>query len=341
MIVIDGIVYSLQKHGGISVYYHHLLKFLKRHGIQTMLTQEVPTMQDVSEASDTISCIFRDSRFMERYRKCRLPPEAQVFHSSYYRKPDVHGVPNVVTVHDFIYERHQRGIRRMVHSLQKAVAIRAAQTVICVSESTRKDLTHYIGEVPGQNVVVIHNGVSKTFHPLGDLSPPKPYVLFVGERNGYKNFKLAARAMTFLADLDLICVGGGKLSEREVAGLPAQTSGRIKHAGYVDDQSLNRLYNEAVCLLYLSSYEGFGIPVIEAMRAGCPVVSLNCDAVVEVGGEALTIVPVSDPKAVAEGVNLTRSSVRTEIVARGMAISSRYDWETTHRQTLEVYRSLL
>jgi mannosyltransferase len=264
-----------------------------------------------------------------------------VFHSSYYRRPDGGNAPIVVTVHDFVYERYAKGLKRWVHTHQKHAAIRAAQAVICVSEATRQDLIEFVGEIPGQTVHVIHNGVSEVFRPLSLASAPAPYVLYVGERRGYKNFMRVLAAMEFLPDLELHCVGGGDLRAEELAAAPATARHRIRHLGFVTDEALNEYYNRALCLVYPSSYEGFGIPVAEAMRAGCPVVSTRCKAVLEVGGDALTVAADADPRALADAVLcLTNVEYRNQVVSTGFEISRRFSWDRTHEGTLEVYRSL-
>lgn len=340
MIALDGIVFSLQGQGGISVYFHTLLDHLALQNVQATLTLEGPTRQVVSGGGAGISVIRRRARLLERYRTCRVSLGASVFHSSYYRLPDVGNLPSVVTVHDFIYERFSSGPRRWVHSWQKNAAMRAAQSIICVSESTRQDMLEYAGVKHGQSVHVIHNGVSDIFRPL--TLPPSsiPFVLYVGLRGGYKNFALALGAMAFLPDFELCCVGGGALLPKELAGVPDSISSRVRHVGLVDDETLNVLYNQTVCLVYPSSREGFGIPVVEAMRAGCPVVSVACKAVMEVGGDALTIAEELDPRALADAILKTVSSDRSKLIERGLAVAQAYSWEKTHARTLGVYRSL-
>lgn len=339
-IAIDGIIFSLQQQGGISIYFHKLLAYLALQHKPTTLTLEIPTRQEVSGYGRDISVISRPARPLERYRACRVPWSASAFHSSYYRIPSDRSVPTVVTVHDFTYERFSKGPRRWVHMAQKHAAIRAAQAVICISESTRQDLLYWVGETPGQHVHVIHNGVADAFRPIGVNPAPRAYVLYVGERRGYKNFQLVLKTMEMLPDFELHCVGGGALRPDELAAVGAGTRARVHHLGFVTEQELNEHYNRAVCLVYPSSYEGFGIPVIEAMRAGCPVVSADCKAVLEVGRDALTVVTGFDPRDMADAILKTASSERPNLIQKGLAVAQGYSWEATHRQTLEVYRSL-
>jgi mannosyltransferase len=172
------------------------------------------------------------------------------------------------------------------------------------------------------------------------LKSARPYVLFVGTRGGYKNFTLALKALALLPELELHCVGGGALRAEELAEVPHPVRTRVRHLGHIDDETLNECYNGAICLLYPSSHEGFGIPVIEAMRAGCPVVSIPCKAILEVGGDAL-VVAAADAGAIAEAVDSVCSlSRRAKVVANGLSVARSYSWHTTHERTLQVYRSL-
>ena len=341
-IAFDGIIYSMQGQGGVNVYVNHLLNRLIRDGIGVNLQLYEPVLAQLPDAYSPVTRSRAPARFAERYRDCRLPAPAALFHSSYYRIPAPRTTPTVVTVHDFIYERYVTGPRRWLHSWQKMQAIRQATAVICISESTRQDLLEYVGEIPGQTVQVIHNGVGDEYFPMG-LAPAdgRPYVLFVGMRGGYKNFRAALEAMTVLPDFDLVCVGGGALKREELEIVPDAVKQRVRHAGFVTDAELNRLYNQAACLLYPTAYEGFGIPVLEAMRAGCPVVCGPCKAVLEVGGDALMRLTSIEREEVARAVALTMDAAhRKALVDRGQVRAGGFSWERTYSETLNVYRAV-
>ncbi len=340
-ILLDGIIFSLQQYGGISVYFMQLLQLISKTQGEAILLLDKNLKQKIPKLGNNIEIIQQSHRLLERYRRCNALRSNIVFHSSYYRLPRPHHLSTVVTVHDFIYERFQKGPRRWIHSIQKNTAIQTAKNIICVSETTKQDLLEFIGIKPEQNIFVIHNGVSNAFQPLNlEKSLKQPFILFVGRRDGYKNFKVVRDSLNFLPKINLYCIGGGPLELKELEGLPDSILKRIKHFGFVSDKELNILYNRAVCLVYPSSYEGFGIPVIEAMRAGCPVISTNCKAILEVGRDALTVVSELDPHAIAEAIIFTVSSNRTNIIHKGLSVSQDYSWENTHLQTLEVYRSM-
>jgi mannosyltransferase len=348
MIHIDGIIFSLQAHGGISVYFRELLGRLRSHQVATHLSTFSPMRADLgvlrsSDARIPFSASTAAARPLERYRRAGAVRGASVFHSSYYRRSKDARVPAVVTVHDFAYERCVPGIRRWVHSAQKFAAIREAQAIICISKATRDDLIDLVGVREDQRVYVIYNGVGEQFHALGSRRSHEgcgpPFALFVGVRSRYKNFALAANALAHVPELELHCVGGGPLTPHELDSFPAAVRQRVKHLGHVDDERLNQLYNQAQCLVYPSAYEGFGIPVVEAMRAGCPVVSIRCKAVLEVGGDAL-LVADAQSEALADAMRAAASARGDAARLRGLQLSQEFSWDRHFTQTLAVYRDV-
>jgi len=338
-VVLDGIIFSLQRHGGISVYLRELIMRLRRDEVPSLLTLDGTLQQTAPLAGKALKTIARTARPFERYRLCRVPVAntATVFHSSYYRRPTDRSIASVVTVHDFIYERCVGAARRWVHSAQKFAAIREARALICVSEATLDDLHELVGVLPGQQVYVIHNGVSETFRPLTLPPSVTPFVLFVGQRTGYKNFRLALNALAKMPSIELRCVGGGNFQASELTSVSPEVRQRVRYFNFVSDEMLNELYNQAVCLVYPSKYEGFGIPVLEAMRAGCPVVSIRCKAVLEVGKDALTVAD-ADASDLSRCIELVMTpEYRSERILRGFAVSERFSWEKCYFETTKIY----
>lgn len=348
---IDGIIFSLQRYGGITTYFRELLRSFKpEHGVS--LTLELPTLQTFSDAdTPAVELIQRPGRRLERMRPARPPSDQHfdIYHSTYYRRPIAITQPNVVTVHDFVYQRFVHGLKKWRHQLQMVCAIQQAQHIICISEATRQDLLEFVPLRPDQQVSVIYHGVSDFFYPIQDLALPtpiesnRPFMLFIGQRGGYKNFSLALSALSLLPDFELHCVGGGALSAEELSVVPMSTRNRVRHLGFVDDARLNHLYNQAFCLIYPSQYEGFGIPVLEAMRAGCPVVCVDCKAVTEIGGAALCVSEdARDPTSLAKAVmDIAEPQARAKLQGLGLERAQLFSWDRCFDQTIAAYRSLL
>jgi mannosyltransferase len=344
MLALDGIIFSLQRNGGISVYTRELFNrgILAGVDFELLLFDE----QAVSRLGDHYHGVTQSNRrVIERYRKCITPPNTELFHSSYYRLPQSKKTPFITTVHDFTYEHFSSGIRRLVHSAQKYKAIREANAVICVSENTRKDLLELLPDVAKDKVRVVHLGASNTYFPLEiekNMSVQKPYVLFVGSRFGYKNFSAVVNALGLLLDVDLVCVGGGIFSKSELLTLERLIPGRYHHEGIVNDERLNFLYNNARCLIYPSSYEGFGIPVLEAMRAGCPVIALNLSSIPEVAGDAAILLEADDPQLIAAAIEqVLDDEFCNEIKQRGFLRSKLFSWDHTFNCTVDIYQEIL
>lgn len=338
-ITVDGIIYRLQQHGGITVYANELLRRMARDNVDFgVLAYGGNVPSEVQRVTSSLQM-----RKLERYRSLRSDAPT-VFHSTYYRIGTGKRVRNVTTVHDFTYERYVSGPRKWIHSTQKFAAIRAADAVICISENTRQDLLKFLPEVNEDRIVVVPNGVSESYFPQPEHTAlhAYPFVLFVGARGGYKNFEAAAHAVSRLPDVHLIAVGGGAFSPGEKRLLDDILPSRYKHSGLVTDESLNNLYNEALCLMYPSAYEGFGIPVLEAMRAGCPVIALRASSIPEVAGNAGILLEDADAERMADAI--TRASTpthRAELREMGFKQVLKFSWEYTYDRTRAVYRSLL
>lgn len=334
MILFDGVIESIQGCGGISVYFNEIVKRCqKKQSITYLKYNERGYLNMSDEVSE-----LRLLRFLERYRDVSCTKNTMLFHSSYYRLPSIR-VPTVTTVHDFTYEKFVNGPAKWVHCWQKYRAIKHSDIVICVSHNTARDLMHYCPIDPSK-IRVIHNGVSESYHVLPDVQSKTNEVLFVGARAGYKNFELAVDALVKRPELSLSIVGGGPLSEAEQQRLDARIPGRYTWLGRLSDEELNLAYNRAYALLYPSSYEGFGIPVIEAMRAGCPVIAVNVSSIPEVAGSAAILTDIADAELFANSLSILPQR-REVLVEAGIEQAKKFSWDKCFEETLQVYKELM
>ena len=256
-----------------------------------------------------------------------------------------------MTVYDFIYEYFRSGLAGFVHSYQKARALKNADGIVCISENTKKDLLKFYPLVDEKKVRVIHCGVGDNFAPcpkdtLNDGVLQKwletKYVLYVGGRSGYKNFITALQALSQLPDCALLIAGGGALSDEEKKMLSDKLRNRYHHVSTVDDRTLNILYSNAFCLLYPSSYEGFGIPLVEAMKCGCPVVTTNTSSIPEVVGDAgLMVDRIGKDSFVQKLKKLEDIAFRTDIIERGYRQARRFSWDKCYQETLAFYEQTI
>lgn len=345
MISFDGIIFSSRnKRGGVAVYFKELVG----HTAQAQRDVRMLVHDPAFDASE-VRCrpeqlVFRPPRLLERFRTLRELP-AGVVHSSYYRICPQPNVRNVITVYDFTYEKFLAVPRTLLHARQKREAIMRADAVLCISENTRRDLHEFIPECPKDKVLVTHLAAGDPFKPLPHTSvtiTPRPFVLFVGGRADYKNFATALHAVQLTRECALVCIGGGPFSATERAALEAALPDRYFHAGPVSAAELNEFYNAAVCLVYPSLYEGFGIPPLEAMKAGCPFVALNRSSIPEVAGDAGILLKDSDARLVAGAIeDCVDPDRRARLRTLGFAQAEKFSWHKTFAATLPVYQRLL
>jgi glycosyltransferase involved in cell wall biosynthesis len=257
-----------------------------------------------------------------------------VLHCPTHRAPVKSSVPLVVTLHDIAVLRHPELFNRWTRSYSRVVlprVARAARIVIAASEFTRGELLSLL-DLPEEKVRVIPHAVGAPFIADGDAAFGD-YVLTVGTLEPRKNLD------RLVDGFERAGLNGSRLLVAGMRGWgDVHVSGdRVQQLGFVPDDELARLYRGARCVAYLSAYEGFGLPLVEAMACGAPVVAANAGSAPEVTGGAAVLVDPSDPDAIAAGLGEAVER-REELRARGLERAQAFSWDAVARATVGVYR---
>lgn len=365
-IAYDYQIFSNQSYGGISRYFFEVASHL------------------AGSDDGTIDCLINSPVYVNKYLHCsrhnlkisglwlpaiprtgpirssinklfsHLPFNAwqpDIFHETYYSPKSVSppGSRIVVTVYDMIHELYPEFFPLSDRTKEyKKIAVERADHIICISDNTRNDLIRLLG-VSQDKISVVHLGFGLAHNAFAKLPDQKrPFLLYVGLRNGYKNFEGLLSAYASCSELrdnyDLVAFGGGVLRPLEFEMLqrldvPLE---QVRHiAG--DDEVLASLYQQATAFVYPSLYEGFGIPPLEAMSFDCPVVCSYSSSIPEVVADAALQFNPSDNDAIADALVklLSSSSLRTNLINRGRDRVKLFSWDKCATETLEVYKSLI
>ncbi|MBK7627787.1 MAG: glycosyltransferase family 4 protein [Bacteroidales bacterium] len=357
-LLLDNIIFSLQRSGGISVYWYELVKRVVADNLNCTFI-DIPNVKSNSNVHRSSLLISKDKLNIENPDFIRLkrylPIDINIYeptlvHSSYYRYSKSKLAINVTTVHDFIYEKYSRGLAKQVHHYQKKIAIERSSGIICVSENTKNDLLNTFPKTDQSKIKVIYNGVSELFRPVNVSTPllgnfcnlnNKKYLLFIGSRASYKNFDVAVKTLVHFSDFEFVIVSGGFLSKKEISFLNHLIPDRYHYFNGLSEEELNLIYNHAFCLIYSSSYEGFGIPIIEAMKAGCPVISTNKSSIPEIAGDAALLVDRISAEDFAEKIiELENQKVRNALINKGLIQTQKYSWDKCYTDVIQFYKEV-
>ena len=249
----------------------------------------------------------------------------------------------VITVHDLTYKRHPELLQaETLHNLETHMAREIARSdrIICVSESTRRDLLHYYAVDPGR-VVTIHSGLGSIAEPEHVDGLPQRYILFVSTIEPRKNLGVLLDAYERLRatyDGSLVVVGRvGWKSEEMVARLRAPG---VVHLDYLERSKLADVYRRADAFVLPSIYEGFGFPLLEAMAHGVPAIAARNSSLPEIGGDAALYFDSRDDLVAQLQRVLTDAALRQTMIERGRARAAEFSWKEAGAKTLEVLRAV-
>lgn len=364
-VVYDHQIFSLQQFGGVSRYFCEIAERIQNlpdwcsrivapvHFNDYLAASKVPTLG--------MHLRMRVARSARLYRAtnallapCLLAVSgAEVLHRTYYSaRPRPSRGRLVVTVHDMIHELYPQHFRANdPTALHKRLNIEAADHLICVSHSTANDLMRLL-QVPRSKITVTHLGLSDAFRRIEThdvhRAGCRPYFLYVGQRAGYKNFARLLQAYggsrRLVDDFDLVVFGGHPFSAQErqrMAALGLRADAVRRYTG--SDAELARAYSEARAFVYPSEYEGFGIPLLEAMSRGCAVACGNTSSIPEVAGAAAEYFDPTSVDAIRSALEKLADDDqrRTALVEAGRAQLKMFSWDRCAAETIAAYRRAL
>lgn len=364
-VLFDHQKFSTQKYGGISRYFANILQemkampdfayqlgvlYSKNHYIQSehqLLNNKL--VRTLMGNRKQIEKTYNLNRIYCNYllRKNNF----DVFHPTYYEPYFIGKTsrPTVITIHDMTYERFPEYF--WAHdslTKEKRLNVERADQIIAISQTTKNDLLKYL-QVDPDKIKVIYHGIDidtpLMVKPVPNL--PEQYLLFVGDRSGYKNFYLFINAFRQLTlrypHLKLILTGGGGLGVAELECLQRlQIGDKVQHVN-VTDEELSYLYQQALVFVYPSLHEGFGLPILEAFKAHCPMVLSDTECFREIAVDSAVYFKPYEQQHLEEVLdNVIKSAdLRKDLVEKGLKRLQDFPLHESVKQTLDIYKSLV
>jgi glycosyltransferase involved in cell wall biosynthesis len=363
-ILFDHQKFSTQHYGGISRYFANIIQNMKANSsyeyeIGCLYSPNHYIKNEPQLLNNSIGRAFLTSKYGGKTYKVNKKyceyligkNQFDIFHPTYYDPYFIGKVkkPTVVTIHDMTHERlpeyfwSEDDLTR-----NKRMNIEVADSIIAISETTKRDLITY-SNVDPQKIVVIYHGIDLevplSFQEIPNLA--KRYFLYVGDRSGYKNFYRFLDAFHRLSlkepDIEMILTGGVKIAladEELIHRLKLQD--KVKHLNVTDEQ-LNYLYKHAIAFVYPSLHEGFGLPVLEAFKAGCPVLLSDTECFREIGSEAVAYFDAYDYTSLLASMEqvLNDRIYRQSLIKNGNERLKDFPLDKSLQQTFDLYKSLL
>lgn len=367
-IVYDHQIFSIQKYGGISRYYYEIAsRLLNVNNYQVNILAGFYINKYLENSSKKLvqGCYFPSTSIPKSKKildainvqasKILLnnnPPD--IVHETYYSPRTI--APNkckiIITVYDMIHEKFANSMPKLRKDLHviKSNAIKRADRIICISESTKKDLVDIV-DIDPNKVSTIYLGYSLQTNANVETQAKitHPYILYVGERTQeYKNFKRLlyayASSKEIRKNFSIVCCGSKSFSKTEIAIMNQLgiDENKITHITG-DDNVLANLYTYASAFIYPSLYEGFGIPPLEAMSFGCPVVCSNVSSIPEVVADAGEYFNPYEVDSIVDALKkvLFCTERSQELITRGKERLKYFSWDKCAYQHSLVYKSLI
>lgn len=355
-----------QTYGGISRYFYELLnmfssdndinaslaiKYSNNHYLESATFCKHKTFFKNSSFKGKDRFLYLTNNFTSKQQLKRS--DFDVFHPTYhdpYFLKYLNGKPFVLTICDMIHEIYPKYFKdNDTTSEKKKLLAQKASKIIAISQNTKKDIIKYYGiDETKIEVVYLANSLKNMDNNLSlDINLPPKFILFVGNRDGYKNFKLFVEAISELLLTDkslyLVCAGG---RDFEIDELKLFNNHKIlkKVLKYgADNDTLIKLYSNATVFVFPSLYEGFGIPILEALDCDCPAALSNTSSLPEVAENAAIYFDPYDKSSINDAIKriIYNDELRNTLIQKGYKQAKKFSWENTAKKTKDIYRSTL
>ena len=347
-----------QKYGGVSRYHCEIKKELdKIYGVsvdvpvlfsQNAYFEHEYGIKAVKEYPPKTKRLVKILNHWNTYLKCKLN-KYDIIHPTWYDPyllGHIGSAKLVITIHDMIYEIYpERFSSNAIENRKRYIF--AADKIIAVSQNTKQDILTFYPEIVPDKISVIYESATLASKSKEVKGIPSRYILFVGARKGYKNFEKFYQAIVPLLrrekDLYLVCIGGGAFDQKENLMINASGVAKKVQQHWLTDEELNTVYQRALCFVYPSLYEGFGLPILEAMGNSCPCAVSRASSFPEVAGEAAIYFDPENKQDIYQTVNrlVEDTLLREHLRDLGIIQYTKFSWEKTAQEMYEEYCKLV
>ncbi len=363
-VLYDHQIFAFQNYGGISRYFIELMNnFYRGKEVNFELSLMHSDNQYLKNSEFYSNSTLLSNKYMPFKKKIKKSlnkyktisafkkQNFNVFHPTYYETYFLEYIgkkPFILTVCDMIHELFPDLFSKDPTSINKRGLIEKASKIIAISKNTKKDIIKFYGINEDKiEVIYLANSFNTGIKMKESFNLPKKFVLFLGTRWPYKNFKFFIKSIAPLIlednDLNVICAGGMAFTNEEKEILSnLNIADRVFHYPITDDL-LAYLYQNALAFVFPSLYEGFGIPVLESFNCGCPLIVSKTSSLPEVAGDATVYINPEDKNSIKNAIEkvIYNEDLRQELINKGYEQAKKFSWEKTAQQTKLVYESVL
>ncbi|MEL1255513.1 glycosyltransferase family 1 protein [Flavobacterium sp. DGU38] len=370
-ILIDPQIFNMQTYGGISRYYTEIFSRLKTNkelsiilpihttnnfyiinsGLlkqKELITYFISTLNALGISTRSLNRKINKKKIKESLKNAKYDLVIPTYYDPYFLAA-IDDTPFVLTVYDMVHELMPQYFTDDPWNVieNKKELLEKATKIIAVSKNTKKDIIKFYPNIDESKIEVIYHGNSIQVNENVVVDLPENYILFVGSRDYYKNFYFLVESIKDLlikdTTLKIICAGGGRFKDEEIEFLTKNGVLDKVEQKYFEEEQLGLFYKNARCFVFPSMYEGFGIPVLESMACGCPIVLSNSSSFPEVAGDAGIYFDVSSKEDLMNKIVLVLNDekLRNKHILKGIEQAKKFDWEIAASQCLELYKKAI